>query len=38
MCSQAICNRCQKITWSGCGQHADEVLARVPNEKRCTCR
>ena len=28
MCSPAVCGRCGKITWSGCGQHADQVLAR----------
>jgi hypothetical protein len=26
-----------KITWTGCGAHADQVLANVPNGKRCTC-
>ena len=38
MCSPAICDHCQKITWSGCGAHADQVLANVPEERRCTCR
>ena len=26
---------CKKITWSGSGAHADEVMAGVPEEKRC---
>jgi hypothetical protein len=37
MCSPAVCNQCKKITWTGCGAHAYQVLANVPNEKRCTC-
>jgi len=38
MCSPAVCNRCKKITWTGCGQHVDQALAGVPPENRCTCR
>jgi hypothetical protein len=37
MCSPAICNRCKKVTWSGCGMHAEDVLAGVPADRRCTC-
>ena len=38
MCSPARCGQCGKITWSGCGEHVDEVMAQVPVEGRCTCR
>ncbi len=38
MCSPATCDRCKKITWTGCGAHAAQVLADVPEDKRCTCR
>ncbi len=38
MCSPAVCPRCKKVTWSGCGMHVDQVMASVPPEKRCTCR
>ncbi len=38
MCSPAVCNRCSKITWAGCGQHVDQALANVPPENRCICR
>jgi hypothetical protein len=38
MCSPARCARCGKITWSGCGMHADSVLAKIPPAQRCTCR
>jgi hypothetical protein len=38
MCSPAVCNLCKKITWSGCGMHADQVLAGVAPDRRCTCR
>jgi hypothetical protein len=37
MCSPAVCDRCKKITWTGCGEHAEQVLADVPAENRCTC-
>ena len=38
MCSPARCSNCGKITWSGCGQHADTVMASVQPGDRCTCR
>lgn len=38
MCSPARCGTCGKVTWSGCGQHADGVLASVQPAERCTCR
>ena len=38
MCSPAICPRCRKVTYSGCGSHVTQVLAKVPPEKRCICR
>jgi hypothetical protein len=37
MCSPATCYSCGKTTWAGCGMHADQVLARVPHDARCTC-
>ncbi len=36
MCSPAVCNRCKKITWTGCGQHVDQALAGVPADQQCT--
>lgn len=38
MCSPAICRVCNKVTYSGCGMHVDQVLANVPADRRCTCR
>ena len=38
MCSPAVCGRCGKVTYTGCGQHVDEVLAGVSSDRRCTCR
>jgi hypothetical protein len=38
MCSPALCSRCGKVTWSGCGMHVAQVMASVPTERRCTCR
>lgn len=38
MCSPARCRKCGKATYTGCGRHAELVLAGVPKDKRCTCR
>lgn len=38
MCSPAICHTCNKVTYSGCGNHATQVLAGFPVDKRCQCR
>ncbi|MBS2021498.1 MAG: hypothetical protein JST92_03755 [Deltaproteobacteria bacterium] len=32
------CPKCRKPTWSGCGAHAEAVLANVPKDQRCKCR
>ena len=37
MCSKATCRACNKTTWSGCGQHVTQVMARVPRDQQCTC-
>ncbi len=37
MCSPATCRNCGKTTWTGCGQHADQVMASVAKDQRCTC-
>ena len=38
MCYPAYCPSCGKTTWSGCGMHAEDVMASVPADGRCTCR
>ncbi len=38
MCSPVRCQNCGKTTWTGCGMHADEVMATVDPARRCTCR
>lgn len=38
MCSAVRCNVCGKITWAGCGEHVDSVMADLPPEQRCTCK
>jgi hypothetical protein len=35
MCRPATCHTCGKTTWAGCGQHVDQVMARVPRDDRC---
>jgi hypothetical protein len=37
MCSPVRCNNCGKITWAGCGEHVESVMADVQVERRCTC-
>lgn len=37
MCSPIRCTTCRKVTWTGCGMHADEVLAEFPVAEWCTC-
>jgi hypothetical protein len=37
MCSPATCPACKKTTWSGCGEHANQVMAGVPKNQRCAC-
>jgi hypothetical protein len=29
------CPTCGKVTWTGCGQHVDQVFANVPQDRRC---
>lgn len=35
MCRAITCKKCGKTTWAGCGQHVEQVLARVPRADRC---
>ena len=37
MCRKVTCRNCGKATYSGCGQHVDQVLAGVPKSQRCDC-
>lgn len=37
VCTRVTCRRCGKATWSGCGQHVNQVLKGVPKSQRCTC-
>lgn len=37
MCSPTRCRRCGKTTWSGCGNHVDQVMGDVPSSQRCRC-
>jgi hypothetical protein len=35
MCRAVTCRECGKVTWAGCGQHVDMVMAGVPRTNRC---
>lgn len=35
MCHPVTCRSCGKTTWSGCGQHVDDVRRSVPAAQWC---
>lgn len=35
MCRPTNCRTCGKTTWAGCGQHVDQVKARVAPANWC---
>ncbi len=37
MCRPATCRTCGKATYTGCGQHVEQVLRGVPEDQRCSC-
>ena len=37
MCSPVQCQKCNKVTWSGCGDHIEYALQNVKIEDRCKC-
>lgn len=37
MCSPTRCRNCSKTTWTGCGNHVDQVMRSVPKPQRCDC-
>jgi hypothetical protein len=37
MCSPVKCEKCSKVTWSGCGEHVDEVKSMFTEAEWCTC-
>lgn len=37
MCQKVTCEKCGKVTWTGCGAHLDQVFKGVPENKRCEC-
>jgi hypothetical protein len=37
MCRQVSCKTCKKATWSGCGNHKNEVLRGIPKNHCCSC-
>lgn len=38
MCYKVICQVCYRMTWAGCGQHKDIVMAGIPVKDRCLCK
>jgi hypothetical protein len=37
MCWKAICKKCKKITWEGCGKHIEQIKKNVPANEWCIC-
>ena len=38
MCRPMRCKTCGKTTWTGCGQHVNQVKASVPADQWCNGR
>ncbi|KAK8805600.1 hypothetical protein WA158_002256 [Blastocystis sp. Blastoise] len=38
MCHQTTCQKCNKPTWSGCGNHVESALGGIPEDQRCHCK
>ncbi|MCX6450629.1 MAG: hypothetical protein NTZ31_02850 [Actinobacteria bacterium] len=37
MCSAVKCEKCSKVTWSGCGEHIAKALAPYSDDQICKC-
>ena len=37
LCRVAMCRKCRKTTWAGCGRHVKQVMAHEPRRERCSC-
>jgi hypothetical protein len=37
MCHSVKCEKCQKTSWSGCGNHLESIFLNIPINKRCFC-
>ena len=37
MCYPVKCEKCGKTTWSGCGNHKDMIMSKIPENERCNC-
>ncbi|MBM7799406.1 hypothetical protein JOE57_002327 [Microlunatus panaciterrae] len=35
MCRAVTCGTCGKTTWTGCGNHVNQVMKNVPNGQQC---
>ena len=38
MCYITECNKCHKLTWTGCGRHINQIKNQVPILNRCKCK
>ncbi len=38
MCYPIICQYCKKTTWSGCGNHVNQVMSQIPIQQQCQCK
>jgi len=35
MCTKTTCRKCGKASWSGCGEHVEEVMSGIAKSERC---
>lgn len=38
MCSKSKCSKCQKVTYTGCGNHLSNVFSQCNQNQICTCK
>lgn len=38
MCFITQCDKCKKLTWSGCGRHIQQIKDKVSPQERCNCK
>ena len=37
MCFVKKCVKCEKKSWSGCGNHLENLFKNIPYKERCWC-
>lgn len=38
MCYVITCQKCNKLSWRGCGNHLESIKKQIPINNRCNCK